>query len=197
VLYTSDLHIGHQKVAGIRGFATTDDHDLAMAERWRAQVQPEDHVWILGDLSMNMAKGLDWIAPLPGTKHLITGNHDKCFPGHRNSWKVQRTYLEHFRSVQLGARHKICGTSVLLSHFPYLLDRGPESRDIQWRLRDEGGLLLHGHLHSPVKLTSPRELHVGPDAWGRLVTRDDVAELFGLSEPDPPAPRPTPDPASP
>src|SRR4051812_40938746 len=62
VLYTSDLHIGHQKVAGIRGFATTEEHDLAMAELWRAQVQPDDQVWILGDLSLNMAAGLDWIA---------------------------------------------------------------------------------------------------------------------------------------
>jgi calcineurin-like phosphoesterase family protein len=179
VLYTSDLHIGHEKVAGERGFGSTDAHDAAMAELWCAQVRRTDIVWVLGDLSPDLEAGLDWVAKLPGTKHLITGNHDPAFPGNRGSHKVQRAYLEHFRSVQLAAQHTIAGTPVYLSHFPVTIDR-PGKRERFWKLRDEGQLLLHGHTHSTQRLTSPRELHVGVDAWSRLVTRDDVVELLGL-----------------
>jgi len=180
VLYTSDLHIGHEKVARERGFASSDDHDAAMAELWCAGVHPKDTVWILGDLSPDMAAGLAWVAKMPGAKHLSTGNHDPCFPGNRGSHKVQHVYLEHFRSVQLAAQHRIHDTTVYLSHFPVSIDRGPEKRERFWKLRDEGQLLLHGHTHSTVRLTSPHEVHVGVDAWGRLVNRADVAALFGL-----------------
>src|SRR4051812_10659452 len=99
-----------------------------MAEMWRAGVRPEDTVWLLGDLSVDMAAGLAWVAGLPGTKPLITGNHDRCFPGNRGSHKVQRVYLEHFGSVQLAARHKICGSEVFLSHYPVSIDRPTRER---------------------------------------------------------------------
>lgn len=178
--YTSDFHIGHLKVANIRGFETVEAHDWTLAEMWRSQVKDRDHVWILGDLSLNWEKGLTWLKELPGTKHLITGNHDRCFPGLRDGYRFQRRYMDVFDSVQLAARHKIAGTNVLLSHFPLSTDRGPEVRYPQWRLRDEGDLLLHGHTHSPEKLTSAREVHVGWDAWNRLVTCEDVAGLFKL-----------------
>jgi calcineurin-like phosphoesterase family protein len=35
---------------------------------------------------------------------------------------------------------------------------------MQWRLRDEGKYLIHGHLHSAEKFNG-REIHVGVDAW--------------------------------
>lgn len=179
-LYSSDFHIGHQKVADLRGFETTEAHDWYLAEMWRAQVQERDHVWILGDLSLNPVRGLAWLKDLPGTKHLVAGNHDRCHAGRSDGYKHQRVFMEVFESVQPFARHKINGVNVLLSHFPYWVDRGPEAREMQWRLRDEGALLLHGHTHSSEKLTSPRELHVGFDAWGRLITSQDIIALFKL-----------------
>ncbi|WP_051265718.1 metallophosphoesterase family protein [Nakamurella lactea] len=36
---------------------------------------------------------------------------------------------------------------------------------MEYRLRDEGNWLLHGHTHSSEKVTSSREIHVGLDAW--------------------------------
>jgi calcineurin-like phosphoesterase family protein len=46
---TSDLHIGHRHIAGIRGFASVDEHDEHLAAKWRVAVKPGDQIWALGD----------------------------------------------------------------------------------------------------------------------------------------------------
>jgi calcineurin-like phosphoesterase family protein len=165
IWFTSDLHFGHRLVAGLRGFeGDTEAHDAALVANWRRVVGSEDQVWVLGDLTMsNPAPAFGIIADLPGTKHFIAGNHDPVHPMHRDSHKWQRRYLEVFESVQPFARRKIAGASVLLSHFPYSKDRH-EARYMQYRLRDEGEWLLHGHTHGPEKREG-REIHVGVDAW--------------------------------
>jgi len=164
VWFTSDLHFRHGLVAGHRGFATTDDHDAAVAENWRRVVRADDQVWVLGDLALcHPEHPLRIIADLPGRKHLIVGNHDPAHPMHRDSHKWQRHYYPIFESVQAFARRKVAGQTVLLSHFPYAKDRH-EARYMQYRLRDEGEWLIHGHTHGP-EVREGREIHVGLDAW--------------------------------
>lgn len=166
VFFTSDLHFGHRLVAGHRGFGTdTEAHDQAIAENWRRVVRLGDQVWVLGDLALaHYQHPLTILADLPGQKHLIAGNHDACHPMHREAHKVQRHYMGIFASVQAFARRKIAGETVLLSHFPYVKDRH-EARYMQYRLRDEGEWLIHGHTHGPEQREG-REIHVGLDAWG-------------------------------
>lgn len=189
VFYTSDLHLGHRLVSGLRGFRTADgdpdpgSHDAAIMENWSRVVRPDDIVWVLGDLDVanspaRVARMLDEIASLPGIKHLVPGNHDPVHPMHRDAHKWQRLYLDAFASVQPFARRKLDGaTSALLSHFPYSADRG-EVRYRQYRLRDEGMLLLHGHTHSAQRITSDHEIHVGVDAWDLApVPQEVLAEL--------------------
>jgi calcineurin-like phosphoesterase family protein len=165
VWFTSDMHLGHRFVAGLRGFETPEEHDELLAENWRRVVRKDDQVWVLGDLAVSSPdRALEIIASLPGIKHLIAGNHDRAHPMHRDSHRWQSRYLESFASVQPFARRRIGGTSVLLSHFPYSKDRH-EARYMQWRLRDEGGWLLHGHTHQADQRLEGREIHVGVDAW--------------------------------
>lgn len=165
VWFTSDLHLGHRFVAGLRGFTDPAEHDELIAEQWRAVIRKGDDVWVLGDLAASApGHALNILATLPGRKHLIAGNHDRCHPMHRDSHNQQRAYLDVFASVQAFARRKIGGEEVLLSHFPYEQDRD-EPRHTQYRLRDEGAWLLHGHLHSDND-GAGREIHVGVDAWG-------------------------------
>ncbi|HEY2833658.1 MAG TPA: metallophosphoesterase family protein [Sporichthyaceae bacterium] len=182
VFYTSDLHIGDAMVAAYRGYADSAAHDQALGETWLRQVGENDQVWILGDLSPVAELGLAWLADLPGEKHLVAGNHDRVHPGRKNGYRQLRRYLEVFESVQPFARHKIDGVTLLLSHFPYDDDRRPQPRNMQWRLPDRGEFLAHGHTHSKERLTSPREVHVGFDAWQRLVERAEVAYLLGISD---------------
>jgi len=167
VWFTSDLHLGHRLIAGLRGFnGDTEAHDAALADAWDSTVGTTDQVWVLGDLTLsNPNAALEWVSRRPGQKHLIVGNHDKAHPMFRDSHKWQPIYLRAFSSVQMAARRKVAGQSVLLSHFPYAADRG-ETRYPEWRLPDAGTPLLHGHTHWSERYTSGHELHVGVDAWG-------------------------------
>lgn len=165
VWFTSDLHFGHRLVAEHRGFGEDiTAHDSTLMHNWRKVVKNEDQVWVLGDISVSSPTyALSILADLPGHKHLISGNHDGCHPMHRDSHKRVGQYLEVFESVQPFARRRVLGQEVLLSHFPYSKDRG-EARYTQYRLRDEGRWLLHGHTHGPERREG-KEIHVGVDAW--------------------------------
>jgi calcineurin-like phosphoesterase family protein len=195
VWFTSDLHLGHAKVAELRGFASTKEHDQALVDNWRSVVNPkaDDQVWVLGDIATSSpGYALDVIHALPGTKHLILGNHDAAHPMHRNAHHKLRQYLWAFESVAMAARRRVEGEEVLLSHFPYRRDRN-EARHNQWRLRDEGLPLLHGHTHGEERLTvdsgllgllgrKTTELHVGLDAWEmQLVPLEAVAHALYLA----------------
>ncbi|WP_280420043.1 metallophosphoesterase [Nocardia carnea] len=169
IWFTSDLHIGHIKVAELRGF-NTDIHDQVLADRWDRTVGPKDQVWVLGDISAGGDRAetaaLEWVAARPGIKHLIAGNHDGCHPLHRLSHRWQPIYLDVFASVQQSAVRRIAGERVLLSHFPYPGpgdDHTDETRYPDYRFIDTGRWLLHGHTHH-WKAQRGRQLHVGVDA---------------------------------
>lgn len=168
VFLTSDTHFSHRFVAGLRGFDNTDNHDRELVKRWNAVVKPSDQVWHLGDVTLrSFAAVADVLSELNGTLHLITGNHDAVWPGHREAHKVQALWLTRFASIQPFARRRIDGQEVLLSHFPYAGsgDHTDEERYRQYRLPDLGLLLLHGHVHAAWKRCG-RMLNVGVDVWG-------------------------------
>ncbi len=183
--FTSDLHFSHKRVAQLRGFTKevpdflgdpdavltigdTEAHDAAIIENWNRVVNPEDTVWVLGDVGMgHLPRFEEQLSQLRGRKHLITGNHDDPWPGNRDSFKYQRSWLERFESVQPFARKKIDGITVLLSHFPYDGDHTEEERCTQYRLRHYGEWLLHGHTHwKHIQSHHGHQIHVGLDAWG-------------------------------
>lgn len=184
IFYTSDLHLSHEKVAATRGFADTVAHDMHVRTTWFKHVRPADEVWILGDLTGggHLDYALAFISGLPGDKHLILGNHDQAHPMHHNGHRKLSRYLQVFRTVQLHGAHRIAGRTVLLSHFPYRGDSpggGGVDRHVEWRLRDQGKPLLHGHTHSGlVRLNPDNVLHVGWDAWFRPVSQEEIADLL-------------------
>lgn len=207
VWFTSDLHIGHTKVAELRATPAvkltwpdrpdlwTHWHDGVLATGWDTMVGADDTVWILGDISAGgkaaQVNALTWLAQRPGIKHLVTGNHDGCHPMYRNAAKCAAWYLScGIASVQPFARRKVAGRNVLMSHFPYSGDHTANDRYTQYRLRNEGVPLLHGHTHTREKVSlhvapEPRatQVHVGIDAWGlRPVHLDEIAQLIEAVE---------------
>lgn len=174
VWLTSDTHLGHDFVARLRGFESHNEHDAAIARKWDKRVRDGDEVWVLGDIAMNGWKDrLAWFWHRPGIKHLVLGNHDRAHPLHRNAHGHQSHYLSVFETVQTAA--SLRGGKVLLSHFPYDgegVTRDPDKpeRYSQWRLRDMGLPLLHGHTHDDVRFRWSAKgtlmHHVGLDAWG-------------------------------
>lgn len=178
IWFTSDLHIGHANVAATRNFDDVSVHDEILGFYWDKAIRPDDQVWVLGDICMSSrGRGraeeyaLNWISRRPGVKHLIAGNHDGCHPMHREAHKAQRRFLEVFESVQQSGVRKIAGERVKLSHFPFDLDHTAVLRYPEWRFRDDGGVLIHGHTHSDMQVTysghtKSLQLHVGVDAHG-------------------------------
>lgn len=195
---TSDTHLSHKLMVRLRGFSAAEApeqptfteikaHDDAIIESWNAVVRPQDLVWHAGDVHLGSLANLGLVGKLNGTKILITGNHDAVFAGHRNSYKEYLRWMGYFTAIQAYDRVKLAGRSVMISHFPYA--GAPEHRSagryLQYRLPDEGLMLLHGHTHSPEVLTTlpggsvhPRMLHIGWDAWQRPVSFDEIAALI-------------------
>lgn len=183
VHYWADLHLGHEYVAKLRGYENAEAHDQAIIEAWTEAVSPRDTIWILGDLAASSpARALSIIRQLPGTKHLIAGNHDRCHPMHRDAHRQQHKYLEVFASVQPFARQRINGTEYMLSHFPYEGDHADRTdRYQQYRLRDMGTPLIHGHVHDEWRISRTedytRQINVGYDHWPKPATQAEIEEI--------------------
>lgn len=175
IWFTSDTHLDHTLVANGRGFDNTADHDRVLAENWDRVVSPADTVFVLGDIAINFkrAKAHEWFRARPGIKHLISGNHDETHNMHTKSLQAQMKPLwrDTFGTINDWTRLKMLGRTVLLSHFPYdgEGDRNIPDRNVEYRLRDEGLPLLHGHEHAKhaahTSLKGSPMLHVGLDAW--------------------------------
>jgi calcineurin-like phosphoesterase family protein len=177
--FTSDTHFGHAMVADLRGFRDGDspgsfvrNHDEEIIERWNCVVQPDDLVFHLGDVGLGGDEDyiFECVHRLNGHKQLILGNHDKPWAARRNGWKHMGRWMEKsgFESIQSYAAVGIGlegMADVVLSHFPYEGDHTDLDRYTQWRLPDEGRVLVHGHLHTKDKVTAARSIHVGLDAW--------------------------------
>lgn len=87
---TADSHFFHANMytflnpdgTRVRGqFADAAEGDAYMIAAWNQVVKPEDHVWHLGDVTLDRSSGDIWklekvMKSLHGHKRLILGNHD-------------------------------------------------------------------------------------------------------------------------
>lgn len=79
IYYIADCHFYHKNILYLdkRPFKSIDEMTSVMIANWNAKVQPEDTIYILGDLSFDKAgKTIDLLSKWNGHKHLIRGNHD-------------------------------------------------------------------------------------------------------------------------
>lgn len=195
--WIADLHLGHAKVAEIRGFDSVRDHDEVILDQVSRLSADGDMLWILGDISSGKPddeqRALDLLYTYCASPmHLIAGNHDSVSSIHRTGFKKQREWLETFESIQQFGRIKLAGHHVLMSHYPYARSGdGPgrgKARYNEFRLPDVGVPLVHGHTHQsePHMDRNVNNWHaVGPepdmsqfcvswDAHRRLVTEHDL-----------------------
>lgn len=174
IFLTSDLHLGHKFVAKLRGFDDVTEHDALIIRNIRKQVKENDTLYILGDVAMGgWAETIKPVKELSFTKVLVTGNHDRCFVGSQNGiGHIGDVAVRGgFHAVTQFARLRV-DQEYMLSHFPYedIDTAGPEGRFDEYRLKDMGIPIFHGHTHSDKKLTfstqGTPQIHVGLDAWG-------------------------------
>jgi calcineurin-like phosphoesterase family protein len=192
IWYSADPHWGHRLVAAHRGFADADAHDDWLAGVYIDAFKPGDVVWWLGDLTsrlpVRVAAGMCWATQPDAHHRLIYGNHDAGHPMHREAHRHQGDY-HGFKLAAPFAKRKLPKVGeVHLSHFPYT---GEGRRDLperysQWRLRDLGVPLIHGHTHSDQVVSrsdaGTLQIHVGIDAWKRPVAEHEIVELIRENE---------------
>lgn len=131
---TSDTHFGHAQIITYcsRPFASAEEMDEALIQRWNEVVRPGDHVYHLGDVMMlrggqvQQAVLARLIGRLAGHKRLLLGNHDH-FP-------VEAYVRAGFEKVR-GTGQWLDG--LLLSHYPvHPLSLGRAQANV------------HGHTHA-------------------------------------------------
>ena len=83
IYFTSDLHIAHANIIKYcnRPFNDVDEMNNKILFNYYSLIQPDDTVFILGDLTIKRSSSFKPILAeicknLPGKKHLIRGNHD-------------------------------------------------------------------------------------------------------------------------
>lgn len=162
-MFTADLHFGHGKVAGVRGFSSTHEHDDFLVKRLNDTLRPDTVLWILGDLALKVdSYVMSRVEQIQGRKVLIAGNHDPFHPMHRNAWKHQDWALEVFEAVMPYQKLRLAGRDILLNHLPYEGEHLGADRYTQYRMPDEGLPMLCGHVHEAWRI-SGRQFNVGVD----------------------------------
>lgn len=171
--FTSDQHFFHRNIITYcnRPYTSVEAMNEDLILRYNTVVKPEDVVYHLGDFSMSL-RGLDKIVPrLSGRKRLILGNHDKAHPANRRKAVPFRVYSDlGFETVTVEDVVDIgegdSKVTVKLCHLPYEPDEFEKAdrRYMELRPKDEGHLLLHGHVHCAwLYLPEKRLFNVGVD----------------------------------
>lgn len=188
--FTSDFHLFHGLVMSLRGFDSPDEQMESIRSIWCARVRKQDAVHIVGDLCLSrLDAATSFIESLPGTKHLYFGNHDAGHPAHSKARGVQARYAPTFASVSAFGQVSYAGETLLVNHLPY-----DDSNDVrpgltgrygQWRFKDMGMPLVHGHTHTKSVFTrsdlgSP-QIHIGIDAFPEFATSDDILDVLRSS----------------
>jgi calcineurin-like phosphoesterase family protein len=168
VYFTSDTHFGHGSIIRLckRPFASVDEMDEAIIERWNERVTPGDTVYHLGDFAFRNAAAPDtYFNRLNGTIHLVAGNHDR---------DTLRTSAGLFASVSLILEVKVQGQQIVLCHYPMR----------EWHGSYRKAWHLFGHVHGRLnEKPLGYSLDVGVDSHEfRPWSMDEVGAVFAMRE---------------
>jgi calcineurin-like phosphoesterase family protein len=154
VFLTADTHFGHLNIIKYcnRPFADVQSMNEEIVRRWNETVSTDAVVLHLGDVCMGQLHlTLACVARLNGTKHLIAGNHDRCY---YTPAKAQMYLDAGFASVQDQAELEVAGTIYDLIHMPFPGVPAPhEAQRSSYEKaklhpsEDTGRPLLCGHVH--------------------------------------------------
>lgn len=196
IYFTSDEHYWHQNVIKYcdRPYDDVQKMNEDLILKHNMIVKPEDTVYRLGDFSLAFRSVELYGMRLMGNKKLIPGNHDMCHSYHKRSRKEEnrekwiKKYEEYGFEV-LPEQYVLdipgVGTFNLCHHpyaGPYELEGGSD-KYANWRLKDDGRILLCGHVHEKWRTRrSPNGtlmINVGVDVWDfKPVSLDEIVALI-------------------
>lgn len=187
IFFTSDTHFGHKNIIEYCGrpWDSVEEMNEGLVENWNKTVAPNDIVYVLGDVCMGkIDDSLKYVKRLNGKKRLRPGNHDRCWVGNDKTHdKNGMPWVLRYGAVGLPVTtERLFRTEndvFLMDHFPYEGDHTDEDRYSEYRPKDEGLWLLHGHVHDEwVFRPVERMINVGIDVWNyRPVAIETLVEL--------------------
>jgi calcineurin-like phosphoesterase family protein len=156
--FTSDWHLGHQKVLNLdnRPFNDLKEMHSALVTRYNSTVPHKGICYFLGDMGNKTSDLKPVITQLQGTKVLVLGNHDH---GINTMYNCGFDVVTYMACIYIGP-HRITMSHCPLkgvwredcSHIPKSVGENwhGESRAKHQRhtIADEGQFHLHGHIHS-------------------------------------------------
>ena len=176
IWFTSDLHLFHSKpfIYEPRGFNSVYEMNDAILHNWNSIVEPDDHIYCLGDLMLNNdEEGIRLIKQLKGNIHVVRGNHDSDnrMNLYNNCYNIVEITEGQF--LRYGQYH------FYLSHYPCLTSNYDDDKPLKAKI-----INLCGHVHSKDKFCDMNKgliYHVELDAHDmNLVHIDKVIEDIQL-----------------
>ena len=139
--YIADLHFFHGALndkMDRRGFASVEEMNEYMKEKWNKKVRKNDDVVIIGDLSWgNVQETNALLQRLKGKLYLVCGNHDR-FVNNKEMNPDRFKWIKHYAELSDNRR------KVVLCHYPIMCYNG------QYRVDEKGEpktYMLYGHVH--------------------------------------------------
>ncbi|MCL1791036.1 MAG: metallophosphoesterase family protein [Peptococcaceae bacterium] len=134
IYFTADLHFGHENIIRYcnRPFRTAKEMDATLMDNWNDTVNPNDEVYILGDLTMKSPdRAHEILSTLNGRKYFIRGNHDR-FLNNYESFKSDLVWIKDYFILWCE------GQKFVLFHYPIA----------EWDGFFRGAIHLYGHIHN-------------------------------------------------
>lgn len=159
IYFTSDTHFWHKHIIGYcsRPWASVEEMNEGLIERWNARVTADDTVYFVGDFVFSgTTKAREIFDRLRGDKHLIVGNHDHA-TGKKMPWASVSDYLLIRPNLEYqddGGDFRKVPHPIVLFHFPIL----------SWDGMAHGSWQLHGHCHGSLADNGSLRMDVGVDA---------------------------------
>ena len=153
MFFISDTHFGHRNIIDFchRPFGSVTEMDEALVENWNKLVTPQDHIYHLGDVTMDRSSAHKaafsrLVSRLNGHKRLIMGNHDH-FPvrvyldaGFEKVMSYQR--LDHYWFMHVPCHPSSVGSARAIIHghvhnnqpgaFPAVMRLDKETQRVSW-----------------------------------------------------------------
>ena len=156
IYFTSDLHLGHEKVIKYcnRPFTSIEEMDSVLIANWNSAVKNKDIVYFLGDFTLgNKVQAQKYFSQLNGKIFCIETkkHHDRAWLKKeiylsKNSHIIE--YLPPIFEFSYEKKYFVC------THFPMR----------EWNKSYHGSFNLHGHSHANIPDTN-RFIDIGTDNW--------------------------------
>lgn len=167
---TSDWHFGHDRefIWKARGFTSVEDMNEHIIAAHNTVVQPDDNVYVLGDLMLGDNKtSIEYIKRMNGKLHIVWGNHDT------DSRKAMYNTLPNVVESGYVLVLKYKKHHFYMSHYPTLTGNLEKESLMQMTLN------LFGHTHQTTNfyMDMPFMYHCGCDSHNcTSVLLDDIIE---------------------